>query len=169
MNTQPPRAPFAHHAWLGYWDQVRNNEPRVVIHRRQVVHSLMYLARGPIQYRWVNRGVDHHHYVTVGTIRFDPATGDTNTFLGRHNPAHDIYTLLIPPENLHEIATSDEIDDPEMSRHLVVPDDAELRWCMSRLSSFATDASEAAAHHEEVARRLVLRLHRLCGGKAPEW
>jgi AraC-like DNA-binding protein len=165
----PPLAPFPHHSWLGYWDRLPADEPRVVIHRRQNSHSLMYLASGPVQYRWVNRGVERRYHVTVGTIRFDSATGDTSTFLGRHNPAHDIYTLLIPPDNLHEIATSEDITDPAMSQHLVVPDDAELRWCMSRLSSSAADASETASRQEEAARRLVLRLHRLCGGKAPDW
>jgi len=169
MGAPPTLAPFPHHAWLGYWEHVRADEPLVVIHRRQVVHSMMYLASGPIQYRWVNRGVDHHRYVTVGTIRFDPATGDTNTFLGRYNPAHNIYTLLIPPDHLHEISASEEVDAPAMSRHLVFPNDAELRWCMARLSSSPADARQTAAHQEEAARRLVLRLHRLCCAKGPEW
>lgn len=169
MGNQALPAPFPHHAWLGYWDHVRADEPRVVIHRQQVAHSLMFMASGTFEYRWVNRGVVHHRHVTVGTIRFDPAAGDTNTFLGRHNPAHDIFTLLIPPDHLHEIATSDEIDHPAMPRNLEVPVDAELRWCMSRLSSVTADDSENAFRQEEAARRLVLRLHQLCGGKAPEW
>jgi AraC family transcriptional regulator len=169
MAKQSSLAPFPHHSWLGYWDHVRADAPSVVIHRQEVVHSLMFMGSGTARYTWVNSGVDHHRHVTVGTIRFDPANRDANTFLGRHNPAHDIFTLLIPPDHLHEIATSHEIDRPEMSRHLEVPDDAELRWCMSRLSSFASDASETASRHEEAARRLVLRLHRLCGGKVPEW
>jgi AraC-like DNA-binding protein len=165
----PSLAPFPHHSWLGFWEHVPADEPLVVIHRRQVVHSLMYLASGPVQYRWVNRGVDHHRRVTVGTIRFDPVTGDTNTFIGRHNPAHDIYTLLIPPDHLHEIAAADEIDGPAMTRHLVVPEDAELQWCMSRLSSCVAGVDEHASRQEEAARRLILRLHRLGGGKAPDW
>jgi AraC-like DNA-binding protein len=169
MGAPPPLAPFLHHAWLGYWEHVPADEPRVVIHRRHVAHSLMYLASGPVQYRWVNRGVGRCYHMTPGTIRFDPANGETSTFLGQHNPAHRFYTLLIPQPHLHEIATSEEINVPAMSRHLFVPDDTELQWCMSRLSTCVGGVDENVARQEEAARRLILRLHRLCGGPEPEW
>jgi AraC-like DNA-binding protein len=165
----PPLAPFPHHSWLGYWEQVPADEPLVVIHRRQVAHSLVYLASGPLQYRWVKNGVEHRCHMTAGSIRFDPSTGDTNTFIGHHNPAYRFYTLLIPHEHLHEIAAAEEINTPSTFRHLEIPDDPELRWCVSRLAFSAADLGEEASRQEEAARRLVLRLHRLCGGREPEW
>jgi len=112
----PLRAPFQHFSWLGHWEDVPADEPQVVIQRRHVAHALYYLASGTIQYRWVIRGIDRRYHLTPGTIRFDPASGETSTFLGRHNPAHRFYTLLIPQADLHEIATSEEIDDPVMPR-----------------------------------------------------
>jgi AraC-like DNA-binding protein len=90
-------------------------------------------------------------------------------FLGRHNPAHAFYTLLIPPDHLQEIAKSDGIDSPAISRHLVISDDAELQWWVSRLSSCVEGADDHASRQEVAARRLIPRLHRLGGGKAPEW
>jgi AraC-like DNA-binding protein len=169
MGDLAPFAAFPHHSWIGYWEHVRAAEPRVVIQRRQIAHSVVYLARGTVQYRWVCRGIDRRYHVTPGTIRFDPATGHVNTFVGEHNPAHSFYTLLIPMAHLRGIARSEGIDDPTMPRHLVVADDAELLWCMARLSSGGDAGAEHATRQDEAARQLVLRLHRLCGRKDPEW
>jgi AraC family transcriptional regulator len=158
-------APFSQHAWVGFSEHVPAAEPLVVVHRLQVAHSVMFLQAGDVAYRWIHRGVDRRYRMTAGTVRFDPATRDRHTFIGQHNPAHAFFTLLIPPVDIGPILESDEVDPLTSLSSLLVPDDSELRWCMARLSS----RPAADGDHEEAARRLLLRLHRLGGGRGPEW
>jgi AraC-like DNA-binding protein len=161
-------APFSHHAWIGYWERVPACAPRVVIQRRQVTDGLLYLPAGQVDVRWLNRGVERRYHAAAGTVRFDPADQELNTFIGERNPAHDFYTLLIPAQHLREIIGSEGIEAPTL-RHLLVPDDAELQWCLARLGSRPAGGANDALGLEEAARRLTLRLHQLCDGPRPDW
>lgn len=164
-----PFAPFSHHAWLGYWEHVPADAPRVVIQRRQVADCVMYLPAGQVDVRWVRRGVERRYRAAAGVVRFDPADRELNTFIGQHNTAHDFYTLLIPAEHAREIGVAEGLDAAPPLRHLLVPDDAELQWCLVRLGARTPAGADTALGLEEAARRLVLRLQQLRGGPTPDW
>lgn len=161
----PVLAPFPHHSWLGYWEYVAADQPLVVIQRRQVTHSLVLWRAGNAEYRWVHRGVERRYHATVGTVRFDPATRESSTFIGQHNPAHDYYTLLIPAADLDGLMASEEVESPRSLRHLLLRNDAVLQRSILSLSS----PTALAGEKETAARRLMLRIHRLCGGRQPDW
>lgn len=162
-------APLCHYGWIGFWEHVPADGPRVIIHRRQTTHSLMYLARGSVRYRWINRGVERRQHIRAGTVRIDPPTFERNTFIGQHNPAHDYYTLLIPADDLQAIAASEHLSPLPNLKHLLLPDDPELQNCLRRFAAGPLAADASAPGLDEVARRLVVRLHRLWSGSIPEW
>ena len=166
----PPLAPFSHHTWLGHWEHVPADEPLVVIHRRQVAHCLMYLPAGRIVVRSLHRGHDSRHGVTGGSVSYAPADGHRRTLIGKHNPVHDYFTLLIPRRAVGVLAESEgaiwTLDDLKC---FVSPDDAVLRWCMERLSAPSSGMSDPQMRNDEAARRLLFRLHELGGGGVPDW
>lgn len=163
-------APFPHHSWIGYWEHVPADEPLVVVHRKQVAHCLMYLPAGRIHVRSIHRGHEIPHQVVGGTVSYLPADGERRSFVGTHNPAHDYFTLLIPPPQARLLAASDgliwTIDDLAC---FIAPDDEVLRWCMSRLGVPPSTARDAEVRKDSAARRLILRLQELSGGGLPAW
>ena len=164
-----PHSRFAHHAWLGWWERVPEDEPLVLVDRRQVAHCLMYLATGVVNARCVSRGSEQRYRAGAGTVRFDPIDGERRIFIGQHNPAYDHFTLVIPPGEPEAIVRSEGVGSCATLRHLIAAADAELQWCIRRLALPAPPAKGPGAHHDEAARRLILRLHRLSGGPAPDW
>ena len=166
----PPLAPFPHHSWLGFWEHVPADEPRVVIHRRQVAHCLMYLPAGRISLRSFHRGHQTRHGIAGGSVSFSPAYGHRRTLIGNHNPAHDYFTLLIPRQAVGLLAESEgavwTLDDLNC---FVSPDDQVLRWCMERLSVPRSGIWERQIRKDEAARQLLHHLHNLRGGGVPDW
>lgn len=170
MGVPPFLAPFPHHSWLGYWEHVPADEPHVVVHRRQVAHCLMYLPVGRIHVRSLHQGHDVPHDVTAGAVSFSPADGQRRTLIGKHNPAHDYFTLLIPRRAVGVLAASEgvvwTIDDLNC---FLAPDDAVLRWCMERLAVPRSANRELQLRKDEAARRLIFRLQELSDGDVPGW
>ena len=166
----PLLAPFPHHSWLGFWEHVPADEPLVVIHRRQVAHCLMYLPAASISVQSFHRGHESRHDVTSGSVSYSPADGHRRTLVGKHNPVHDYFTLLIPRQAVGLLAASEgmvwTLDD---LRCFVSPNDAVLRWCMERLSVLPSGIRELQLRKDEAARRLLFRLQELGGGGVPDW
>jgi len=165
-----PRTPFPHHAWFGYWDHVPADEPLVVAHRRQVTHCLMYLSAGRIRLRSLHRGHDESHRIAAGAVSFLPADGEIRSLVGQYNPAHDVFTLLIPRVQAARIAAHEgqvwTIDDAPC---FVAPDDAILQACMARLASRPSRDRDEELRKDEAARRLLLRIQEVSGGGVPDW
>ena len=158
----------AHHAWFGFW-QFATDETSLVIHRRHVSHYLGYVGRGQITTRWVNRSVERKYHAAAGTVRFNPADQDRHTFIGQPNPFNEFYVLVIPTKDEEDILGSECIDPHTPLRHLHMPDDAELIWCMKHLALHAKRDGNCMEREDEAARRLILRLAELSGGQTPEW
>jgi len=165
-----PFAPFPHHSWLGHWEQVPADEPLVLIHRRQVAHCMIYLPAGRIFVRSIHRGHESRYGVTGGTVTFAPADGHRRTLIGKHNPAHEFFTLLIPRRAVGVLAASEGViwtlDDLDC---FVSPDDSVLRWCLERLSVPPSGIRDLQHRKDEAARRLLFHLQKLGGGGVPDW
>lgn len=157
-----------HHSWLGYWQHASAEVP-LVIHRRHVSHYLGYVGAGQITTRWVTRSVERKYHAAAGTVRFYPADQERHTFIGQANPVNDFYILVIPIAEEKDILASESMDPYTPLRHLHMPDDAELVWCMKHLAVHANREGNCTEHEDEAARRLIMRLSVLSGGKTPEW
>ena len=170
MGVPPLLAPFPHHSWIGYWEHVPDDEPLVVIHRRQVAHCLMYLPTGRILIRSLHHGHETRHDVSAGAVMYSPADGARQSLVGAHNAGHDYFTLLIPPRAAGVLAASEDlvwsVDD---LRCFVSRDDTVLQSCMRRLAVSPSPAREAEERKDEAARRLLLRLQELSNGGVPAW
>lgn len=158
----------AHHTWLGYWYQAIA-ESRVVAHRRHVAHFVTFVRSGRITSRWVTRSVERHYQAAAGTVRFYPADHEQHAFFGQPDPVTHFYTLVIPPTDQKDILASEGIDPHTDSRHLHLLNDAELVWCIKHLASHTNQQGNLPGGEDEAARRLILRLAELSGGKIPEW
>lgn len=163
-------APFPHHTWIGYWEHIPDDEPLVVIHRQQVVHSLMYLATGRILVQALHGGRENKYSVAKGAVSYSPADGEKRSFVGEHNPAHDFFTLLIPPQAAVSMAESEELVWTLQNLPCFVSkDDKVLQWCMKRLAVHPSRARDAEIRKDEAARRLLFHLQRLSNGGVPTW
>jgi len=164
---QPALARFPHYAWLGYWEHVRGGTKRITICRRQSAFYVSYMNTGMTRVRWVCRGRESCYDVGAGAVRISPADGEQHTFIAAHDPGNSFYTLVIPRAQIEALAASEGIACPIEWRHLHCPDDPVLRACMKRLSAPA-GAADADGRRDEAARRLMLRIVEVSGGR-PCW
>lgn len=165
-------SPFSHLVWLGYWQQTCSDMPQVVMHLRQVTHRVEYLADGAADVRWVCRGREHRFHAAAGTVEFSPADGEERVLIGTNNPTNvpqSLYTLFIPQSHTDEIIAAEGCSPTVPLRYTLAADDSVLTRCMARLSlPDSADERNHDGHKDAAARRLILRLVELSGGR-PEW
>lgn len=167
----PVVAPYSHHTWLGFWQMVRPDHPRVTVHWRMATHCLMFMSHGYARGRWISRGREFRAEGRAGAVRFSFADGEQHTMIA-DSVARDMrfYTLLIPPSHLLDIAADEGVNLAERSGDFLWSDDAVLQSCISAMaSSHASDDSVTDLRKDAAARRLVLRLAELTNGRPPEW
>jgi AraC-like DNA-binding protein len=163
-------APFSHHTWLGFWQTVHPDHPRVTAHWRMATHCLMFMSQGWASGRWISRGREFHAEGRAGAVRFSVADGEQHTMIATASGDMRFYTLFIPPSHLVDIAADEGMNLAERRGDFLCPDDAVLQSCISSLaSSHSSDDSVTDLRKDAAARRLVLRLAELTLGRSPEW
>lgn len=165
----PRPSPCPYHSWLGYVDRVPADESRVIIQRRRVAHCLIHVRAGRAVGHSVCRGRVQRIAATAGMMHFFPADGESHTLIGRHSPAHEVFTLLMRPSSFDQLAAADGVPLPIEPRSLVSFRDAELERCLAILAPLDAPGDAAPLRRQEAARRLVLRLVELLAGRRPEW
>lgn len=137
---------------------------------RQVAHSLIYTSRAKASVRWIRGGQEERFRVDTGYVRFSPADDEDHTYVGRCNPWHCFYTLLIPREQLLHVVHAEGIAAIPELRHSISPRDAVLTSCMRTLSHVPRDDDPLPEEDQEVAGlTLLLRLMAMNGFRGPDW
>lgn len=137
---------------------------------RQPAHSVIYTDRAKAAVRWMHRGCEKSFRVDAGFVRFSPADDDEHVMIGRCNPWHRFFTLLIPRQHLIDVASSEGITAVPELRHSISPRDAVLTSCMRTLSHAPQHADQPADDaHEVAALTLILRLLTMNGSRVPDW
>lgn len=163
-------SPFPHLSWLGAWTAVGEKPAMVEVHLRQVNHCLIYSAGSGARVRWIHRGREERFAVEPGTVRFSPADDDSHTLIGRCEPGHRFYTLLVPRRHLVETAEAEGIAAVPDLEHSVSRRDSVLTVCMRTLASDAPHAQLPSAEEQEAAGlALLLRLMAMNGYRGPDW
>jgi len=120
--------------------------------------------------RWISRGREKRWPMQTGAVNFFPRDGEQHTFVLTRQPFLEMPVFLIPEAHFRICMDADHCDSPAELRHDTFPHDAVLQACLQRLARHShPDAGPDALSSEEAARKLVLRLARLCGGGQPEW
>ena len=163
-------SPFPHFSWLGSWTTVGREGATVEIAMRQVAHCLIYTSHAKADVGWHRHGRDDRFRVDAGTVRFCPADDDTHILIGRCNPGHRFYTLIIPRGHLLSVAESEGIVAIPDLRHSVSARDAVLTSCMRTLSNGHQHRDDISLERRDAAAlALVLRLLSMNGWKGPDW
>ena len=162
-------SPLPQHAWFGFSLLLPIAEP-LVVERRATDHVLVLGTAGAAGIRWTRRGRETTYHHAVEQIAFYPCENAIHTFDIRAAAApSNSYVLHIPQHHVSECVERDEGVMPSECACLLPLDDSVLRDCMIQLRG--TDRCGVACDigSEIVARRLVLRLSELLGGKLPDW
>lgn len=163
-------SPFPHHSWLGFQVLAEAGSRPLCVTMEGVAHTVSLTVAGRHAIRRISGGRETRWVETSGTVNFIPADGEQRTFLATPEPRFASAVLIIPARHLHECLAAEGHDIGRSLRHVLAPDDPELRFCMQRLTGDAgPDEADAELRKDEAARRLVLRLAALGGGGMPEW
>ena len=163
-------APYPHYSWVGAWRTVGQAGEKVELHMRQVAHCLIYTNRAKAAVRWIRGGREERYRVDAGCVWFSPADNDDHTLVGRCNPWHRFYTLLIPRDQLLCAASAEGITALPELRHSLSARDAVLTSCMRTLSQTPQNDSLPSEEEQEVAGlTLILRLMAINGFRGPDW
>lgn len=162
--------PFIQYAWLVSCDRLSAREGCHRFHRRQVNHHVGYIRSGRAHVRWIHHGRDEEFCISPGNVIFLPADNLEHTFLVVPEADLESVTVMIPADHLATIAAEEVIDREGLFRMLPPFDDAVLRSCMEWMMLLDSPAGgTTAAEHDDVARRLVMRLLELLGRRSPAW
>lgn len=163
-------APYPHVTWFGAWRAVGRTGEKIELQMRQTAHSFIYTDRTSASVRWIRRGREERFQVNAGAVRFCPADDDEHTLIGRCAPWHRFYALLIPRQQLCDIAEAEGILSVPYLRHSVSARDAVLTSCMRTLSRAQESRGQDGAEGQDVAGlTLILRLMAMNGCRAPDW
>lgn len=163
-------SPFPHLSWLGAWTTVGEKPATVEFHLRQVNHCLIYSVGAGARVRWIHQGREDRFAVEAGTVRFCPADDEPHTLIGRCDPGHRFYTLLVPPRHLLDVAAAEGLAAVPELRHSVSHRDAVLTVCMRTLAGGETAELQPSAEEQEAAGlALLLRLMAMNGCRGPDW
>lgn len=155
---------YPHLSWLGFRVGGAAGSRPLAVTMRGVCHTISLTLRGHHDIRWMTRGRERRWGEDAGTVHFIPSDDEPHTFLTTTPVAFASMAFCIPRCHLRDFACAEGITAPPEWRRLLVPDDPELRSCLTRLAGgIWRDGLD------EAARRLVLRLVALCGGGAPDW
>lgn len=166
-NVLPP---FPHLSWLGAWTTVGAKAATLEFHLRQVNHCFLYSSGASASVRWIHHGREDRFRVDAGTVRFSPADHDEHTLIGRCDPGHGVYTLLVPPQHLAAVAAAEGMASVPELRHSVSRQDAVLTVCMRRLAEAARQTDGPSAEEQEsAALSLLLRIMAMNGWRGPDW
>jgi AraC-like DNA-binding protein len=164
-----PLSPFPHHSWFGFSVDLPSASTAVIEHR-SVSHELVLGTAGAVDVRWTCRGRETSYQHAVDQV----------AFFARHNAAHvhvirsaatpsNSYVLQIPDHQLNACVESDGGGVPSEWCDFLPREDAVLRECTIRLRGKLGHGVSLEIGSEIVARKLVLRLVELLGGKKPDW
>lgn len=131
-------------------------------------HTLGLVRQGRHAVRWMTRGLERAWISETGNVHFLPVDDAHHTFVTEHAGPFRFETLILPRGHFRSILASEHHEPPPEWHRLLAPSDAILRDCMIRVcdAGAGTGLDQSA---DEAARRLVLRLAQLCGGRMPDW
>jgi AraC-like DNA-binding protein len=166
----PTLSQYPHYSWLGTRTTVETDGAVVSFRMRRVAHCLIHTIRERADVRWIHRGREQAFTVDAGFTIVSPADGEWHTLLERCRLGHDFFTLLIPEGHIRVLASDEGVTTDGTLRYSLQPKDPELSACLTRIGSVhPRNDSRDEQRHDEAARRLVLRLVQLSGGRAPDW
>ena len=158
-----------HYAWFGFSMSGQAAAP-IVVERRATNHSLVLSTAGAVDCRWARRGHETTLRHAVDQIAFYPCDNAIHTYDTRPATAlSSCYVLQIPETHLSDIVERDEGGMPSECGYFLPREDSVLRDCMIRLRGKDGHGVACDIGSEIAARRLVLRLSELLGGKNPDW
>lgn len=162
-------APLPHHSWLGFTFTMPPATGLVVEHR-ETTHTLVIGNGGPVDVRWIRREHERGYRHGRDQIAFFACDHEVHTHVVRTaGVPSSAYLLKIPTRHLGELAASDEADAPGECLSFTPREDSVLRDCLRLLAAPSGREVAEDIGSEIAARRLVLRLSELLGGRKPHW
>lgn len=158
-----------HHSWFGFSFGMQPTTT-VVFENREVTHTLALGTGGAVDVRWTLRGRERDYHHGLDQIAFFACDHEVHRRVIRSagHPA-SCYVLKIPKRHLSDLAVSDEAGVPGECRSFMPCEDTVLRECLRLLATTAGREVAEDVGSDIAARRLVLRLSELMGGKKPDW
>lgn len=162
-------SPFPHHSWFGF-PFVIAPATTAVIEQRVMNHTLVLGHVGGALVRWTRSGRETTYRHAARQIAFFPCDNMIHTHVARTvNALTTTYLLQIPARHLIDYV---ELDEGSMRREcegFLPREDDVLRECIIQLTGTVGQGVEQDIGSEITARRLVLRLSEILGGKKPDW
>lgn len=162
-------APFLRHSWFQF--RVTGNAAGTPLsfHMRSFSHVISLTIRGRAAVRWMSRGRETRWEERAGTVNFTPFDGEDHTFLTAMSPDFESAVFFIPKGHLGACLVSEECEPAGEFRRILRRDDPVLQSCLARLAEPGRFDDAADLRKDEAARKLVLRLTELGGGRMPAW
>ena len=168
---QIPRNGHTHHSWLRFSNQLAPHEAGRPLILTNTAFSLVHIVRGDVRARWICRGREFNADGAAGAVRFNPADDEKHVLVGTAGE-HGMrwLALIIPPNDIHTMASVDGIARLPELRMNVWPNDTVLKKCLGVLAQAdLSDDADVMGDQDDAARLLVLRLAELMNAERPDW
>lgn len=162
-------APLPHYSWFGLTIEMRpaTTQKHCV---RDTTHTLAIGLCGSASVRWIHRGLERTYHHSANQIAFFSQDDDHHVRILRSaDVPSNAYLLKFPKWHLGKLIESDEGCWSGDSRVILPREDAVLRECMLRLATTPDHGVATSIGSEIAARRLILRLAEIFGGRNPDW
>jgi AraC family transcriptional regulator len=160
---------FPHHAWFGCSVAVTDASPLVVV-QQATSHTLVLAHAGDVDVRWSRGERETSYRHAVGQVAFFPCDDKTHVYVHQSAVALSSgYVLKVPALHLLRCIESEEALAPSEWQGFLPREDSVLQKCMARIAGAGMQGIANGLGSEITARRLVLRLSELRGGRLPDW
>lgn len=160
---------FPHLSWFRVGYELRPNSGPLCVNEHSVNHWLSLTLAGRHAVRQIHRSDDLRWTEHGGTLNFRPCDGEHSHFAVHSESPGTVVAFYIPNRHLHDIARSEGIERHHDLRRQLLPADPVLRQAFLTVATCNPHGPGDVARADEAARRLVLRLTELSGGRLPDW
>ena len=161
---------YPHLSWLRFsisCDGAASNP--LEVETNGACHAIRLTIDGHHDVRWIADGRETVWHEEPGCVHVFPGDGRDHTFTDTMSADFRAAVVLVPNGHLDSVVGPEGLDGRHTLQRIVAPDDAVLRTALARLVSGDPPDGGFDASHDDVARRLVLRLVQLNGGGMPDW
>ena len=163
-------SPYPHHTWFVIRRTMLADERPSPVVLRHVNHAVFYAQAEGAHVRWIHRGHERRFVVPERAVHFAAADGEEYVRIPWVSCTHHYLMLLIPPQHLDEIVSSEGCRPPEHLQPMLGRHDPVLTTCLERLArGRCLEEPSGSLTEAEASRRLVLRLAELHGCGRPDW